>query len=74
MTKLLSIALAVTVIMSALCGCSTEPYVATHELSNPNAMDETAKIYDYICDNFGKTMLSCQMESTWMGSPDYEIN
>ena len=31
-------------------------------------------IYDYICDNFGKVMISCQQESTWMGSPDYEMN
>ncbi len=31
-------------------------------------------VYKYICDNYGKTMLSCQQESTWMGSPNYEMD
>lgn len=31
-------------------------------------------LYNYICENFGQTMLSCQQESTWMGSPDYEMD
>ncbi len=31
-------------------------------------------VYKYLCDNFGKVMLSCQQESTWMGSPDYEMD
>ena len=41
---------------------------------NVTAHEKKEKIYSYICDSFGKTMLSCQQESTWMGSPDYEIN
>ena len=45
-----------------------------YRMSNPNAMDDTVRIYNYICENFGKRMISCQMESTWMGSPDYEID
>ena len=36
--------------------------------------EKTKKVYDYICDNFGKYMLSAQQESTWMGSPDYEMD
>ena len=71
--RVVTVVLALIMTVS-LVGCSNSSYDATHELSNPNAMDETARIYDYICENFGKTMLSCQMESTWMGSPDYEIN
>ncbi|MCM1165855.1 MAG: glycoside hydrolase family 26 protein, partial [Ruminococcus sp.] len=31
-------------------------------------------MYDYICENFGTYMLSCQQESTWMGTPEYEMN
>ena len=66
--------LAVAIIISALAGCSSGRYVAVNELSNPSAMEETAMIYDYICENFGEKMISCQQESTWMGSPDYEID
>lgn len=47
---------------------------SAHRLSNPNADEITAKVYDYICENFGNKILSCQQESTWMGSPDYEMN
>ena len=47
---------------------------SSHKLSNPDADAVTQKVYDYLCDNFGKTMLSCQQESTWMGSPDYEMD
>ena len=44
-----------------------------HSLSNPNADENAQKVYDYICDSFGTYMLSCQQESTWMTSPDYEM-
>ena len=47
---------------------------SANRLSNPNADEITAKVYDYICENFGNKILSCQQESTWMGSPDYEMN
>lgn len=47
--------------------------VSRHTLSNPNADEHTRKVYDYICDSFGTYMLSCQQESTWMTSPDYEM-
>ena len=43
----------------------------------PTTVDASARrdaVYKYICDNFGKVMLSCQQESTWMGSPDYEMD
>ena len=41
---------------------------------SPLNSENRQKVYDYICDNFGKYMLSCQQESTWMGSPDYEMD
>lgn len=48
-------------------------YTPKYSLSNPNADVNTQKVYDYICDSFGTYMLSCQQESTWMTSPDYEM-
>ena len=54
----------------------TDPpaYTPKYSLSNPKADVNAQKVYDYLCDSFGKTMLSCQQESTWMGSPDYEMD
>lgn len=43
-------------------------------LSNPNATETTKKVYSYLCDTYGKKILSAQQESTWMGSDDYEID
>ena len=49
-------------------------YVAKYTLSNENADEITQRVYDLICDNFGTYMFSCQQESTWMDSPDYEMD
>lgn len=46
----------------------------TYTLSNPNADQKTKDIYKFICDSYGKNIISCQQESTWMGSPDYEMD
>lgn len=43
-------------------------------LSNPNADEPTRKVYDYICESYGKYMISAQQESLWRGSPDYEMD
>lgn len=51
----------------------TIEYTAKHPLSNPDADVSAQKVYDYLCDSFGTYMLSCQQESTWMTSPDYEM-
>ena len=70
----------VAVIMaSCLCclttvGCTSKEETSKYKLSNPNADETTQRVYDYICENFGKNMLSSQQESTWMGSPDYEMD
>lgn len=86
--KLLSVFLAVVVI-AGVTGCSNsqnisdtsttesnfvEHYEAKHRLSNQNANEITSRTYDYICEMYGNKMLSCQQESTWMDSPDYEMN
>lgn len=76
MKKIVAVIISLVLFACSLTGCgkNSEEYTPEYKLSNPNALPETEKIYDYICDSFGKTMLSCQMESTWMGSPDYEID
>ncbi|MDO5560652.1 MAG: glycosyl hydrolase [Oscillospiraceae bacterium] len=43
-------------------------------LSNPKASDAAKSLYSYICNNYGSKIISGQQESTWMGSPDYEMN
>ena len=46
----------------------------TGELSNPNAIENAKKLYAYLKEINGRVCLTGQMESTWMGSPDYEVN
>ncbi len=44
-------------------------------LSNPDAIPEAVAVYDYLKDVWaGDNCITGQMESTWMGSPDYEMN
>lgn len=43
-------------------------------LSNENAIDNAKKVYEYLKEVYGKVCLTGQMESTWMDSPDYELN
>ncbi|MDE6149503.1 MAG: glycoside hydrolase family 26 protein [Ruminococcus sp.] len=49
-------------------------YESKYTLSNSDANEITSKVYDYLCDSFGNTILAGQQESTWMGSVDYEMN
>lgn len=44
------------------------------KLSNPNAASEAVELYDYLKDIWGKKCITGQMESIWMGSPDYEMD
>ncbi len=83
-----SVAAVLAVIMALTCAsCDSGPavtYAVTsaaenageyrYRLSNPDAGDEALRTYNYICESFGSVMLSCQQESTWMGSPDYEMD
>ena len=45
----------------------------TGELSNENAIDSAKKVYQYLKDTYGKACITGQMESTWMGTPNYEM-
>ena len=44
------------------------------KLSNPNAIPAAQNVYAYIQSLHGNGCLTGQMESTWMSSPDYEMN
>ena len=44
------------------------------ELSNSRSSAATKSLYKYICKEYGNSVISGQQESTWMGSPDYEMN
>lgn len=44
------------------------------ELSNENSIEEARVLYSYLKDTWGNKCLTGQMESTWMGTPDYEMN
>ena len=88
MKKTVSVICAAMVLISSMSGCAANTTseasptgedteiaadMPKHPLSNPNADVNAQKVYDYICDSFGTYMLSCQQESTWMTSPDYEM-
>ena len=46
----------------------------TGELSNENSIESAVILYQYLKDVYGTACLTGQMESTWMGTPDYEMN
>lgn len=83
--KVISLLCSAAVMSTVLSGCNSEDegsryippydnYQGKYELSNKYADDNAEKVYDYICENFGTNMLSCQQESTWMITPDYEMD
>lgn len=43
-------------------------------LSNENAIENAKSLYEYLKDSYGNVCITGQMESTWMGSEDYEMN
>ena len=45
-----------------------------YPLSNPDADENAQKLYDYLFEVYGSYIITCQQESTWMGSPDYEMD
>lgn len=49
-------------------------YTGTAKLSNPNATAKTQALYNYLCDTYGKNVISGQQESTWRGSENYEFD
>ncbi|MCM1333989.1 MAG: glycoside hydrolase family 26 protein [Bacteroides sp.] len=75
--KLTALAMAGLILFTAMTGFDVPASAAAKSatpLSNPNADEATQGVYDYLCESFGSVMLSCQQESTWMGSPDYEMD
>ena len=44
------------------------------ELSNENAIENAQIVYAYLKEIYGSACLTGQMESTWMGSADYEMD
>lgn len=54
----------------------TEQIIHTYtgELSNENAIESAKTVYAYLKEVYGTGCLTGQMESTWMISPDYEMN
>ena len=53
---------------------AVESYESRYKLSNPDADINAKKLYDYINDVYGTAIITGQQESTWMGSPDYEMD
>ena len=80
-TPLFLAAVLTTLVACAPAACSPNSAPRTEEesaseyrLSNPSASRETKAVYRFLCENFGKRIISGQQESTWMGSPDYEMD
>ncbi|MBQ9142926.1 MAG: hypothetical protein IJX63_14230 [Lachnospiraceae bacterium] len=46
----------------------------TGALSNENAIPNAVTVYNYLKETYGTGCITGQMESTWMGSADYEMN
>ena len=44
------------------------------ELANENAIENAKTVYEYLKKMYETACLTGQMESTWMSSPDYEMN
>ena len=82
MRMLSVVALILCILLLAGCSAPAVPEETTAPtepptgpaLSNPNATAEAEKLYGYLCSLSGTAVLSGQMESTWMGSPDYEMD
>ncbi|MDR0293076.1 MAG: glycoside hydrolase family 26 protein [Oscillospiraceae bacterium] len=43
-------------------------------LRNPNATEEAQMLYNYLCGVYKSKTLTGQQESTWMGTPEYEMD
>ncbi len=55
---------------------AAEKVIHTYDgnLSNENAIPAARAVYAYLQQTWGTACLTGQMESTWMSSPDYEVN
>ncbi|MDE7360383.1 MAG: glycoside hydrolase family 26 protein [Oscillospiraceae bacterium] len=48
--------------------------MGNYRLSNPASNDKTRRIYEYICGNFGKRIITAQQESIWVKGSEYEMD
>lgn len=74
---IVSLVLLLSVALGVLTACgkgNAEQETEKYPLSNANASAEAKAVYTYICGLEGSGTLSGQQESTWMGSPDYEMD
>ncbi len=65
---------ATTTTVSSVAEPEVDIYESRYQLSNQNADVNAKKLYDYINDVYGLAIITGQQESTWMGSPDYEMD
>ena len=63
---------------STSSGAAEESFVSEtgvkYKLSNPASTKNTKAVYRFLCENFGKKIITGQQESTWRGSSDYEMD
>ncbi len=88
--KILALSLSICMITGVFAGCSEkeleetttaattvaepEPYQPVNALTNPDASDRTAYLYDYICETYRNNIISGQQESTWVANnPQHEM-
>ena len=71
----------ILLILLASCGRNTAEEAQVprkgpeeYTLSNAASSEKTQQVFGYLCSQYGKKLLSCQMESTWMNSPEYEMD
>lgn len=73
--KRFTIFVSVLLCFSILCSCSKQGADKSQmKLSNENANETTQKVYSYICDTYENAIISAQQESTWVDTPEYEMN
>lgn len=47
---------------------------AQMKLSNKNSNPTTVAVFEYICDTYENKIITGQQESTWLDTPEYEMN
>lgn len=73
-SRFIEVLITAFIISLCLASCSLNQGVSKPSLSNANSDAMTNSIYDYICNLNGQGILTAQQESTWLDSPDYEMN
>jgi hypothetical protein len=66
-----SLIIVIAVVLTALSSCSFGG--KKQSLSFEGSNETTKKVYEYLCELEGNGCISAQQESTWMDSPEYEM-